>query len=310
MREMEKEASEASRVQLYHKMEVKARIWDNTKDRIGSRQKLEVCMDPKKPQDYPGSSLVNIVRGKITPASVNVDSAVKIGEEMLEEFKKSSPEGFYSTISKKVETMGASYKSIQIGESNVCELDDIYSRVIALLATCSDRDIDVNDVLSYELAPVSTSMLTKDGMRVECGKTKSSLKRSLQIEVSLRKTGVADATVIDGSILLWTIHWPEDGSGADFIANVKKQIAFFLTNSDVYLIFDRYHDYSIKSTTRDGRETGVTRKHYLLRTTKLPAQTVVFLSVDNKKQLIRIIFEELIQDRLFHQKFIRHTDWL
>ena len=32
------------------------------------------------------------------------------------------------------------------------------------------------------------------------------------------------------------------GSVADFIANVKKRIAFYLTNSNVYFIFDRYHD--------------------------------------------------------------------
>ena len=102
-------------------------------------------------------------------------------------------------------------------------------------------------------------------------KAKSKLKRSLQIEVSRRNAGDADATVIDGSALLWTVHWPADGSVADFIVNVKKQIASYLTNNDVYLIFDRYREYS----TRDGRETGITRKHHLLRTTKLPAQKVV-----------------------------------
>ena len=98
--------------------------------------------------------------------------------------------------------MAASCKSVQIGESKVCDLNAIYSRVIALLA--SDRDIDVNNVLSYELAPIPTSMFTKDGMLI-C-KSKSSLKRSLQIEVSRRKAGVADVTVIDGSALLWTIY--------------------------------------------------------------------------------------------------------
>ena len=73
-------------------------------------------------------------------------------------------------------------------------------------------------------------------------KAKSKLKRSLQIEVSLRNAGDADATVIDGSALLWTVNWPADGSVPDFIVNVKKRIASNLTNSDVYLIFDRYHE--------------------------------------------------------------------
>ena len=131
-------------------------------------------------------------------------------------------------------------------------------------------------------------------------KAKSKLNISLQIEVSRRNAGDADATVIDGSALLWTVHWPADGSVADFIVNVKKRIASYQTNSDVYLIFDRYHEYSIKSTTRDGRETGITKKHHLLRTTKLPAQKVVLSSVENKKQLIRILCEVLTEDRLFH----------
>ena len=100
----------------------------------------------------------------------------------------------------------------------------------------------------------------KDGLRI-C-KAKSKLKRSLQIEVSQRNAGDADATVIDGSALLWTVHWPADGSVADFIVNVKKWIASYLTNSNIYFIFDRYHEYSIKSTTRDGRESNITRKHH------------------------------------------------
>ena len=296
MGEMEEEELGATRVQLYHKEEAKARIQADAKDRAGLRRKLDYCIDPKDSKEHPESSIVNIVSGELAPASVNVENAVMIGETMLEDYEKTWPEGFNSTISKKVETMAASCKFIKIGDSKVYDLNAIYSRVIALLS--SDRDVVVNDVFSYEFAPVPTAMFMKDGMRI-C-KAKSKLKRSLQIEVSRRNAGDADATVIDGPALLWTVHWPADGSVADFIVNVKKRIASYLTNSDVYLIFDIYHEYSIKSTTRDGRETGITRKHHLLRTTKLPAQKVVLSSVENKKQLIRILCEELTEDRLFH----------
>ncbi|KAJ8391024.1 hypothetical protein AAFF_G00096450 [Aldrovandia affinis] len=170
------------------------------------------------------------------------------------------------------------------------------SRVIALFS--SDRDVDVKDVLAYELAPVPTAMFTEDGMRI-C-KAKSTLKKSLQIEVSRRNAGDADVTVIDGSALLWTIHWPADGTVADFIENVKTRLTSYLSESDVYLIFDRYYDYSIKSITRDVRETGVNKKHHLLLSTKLPAQKVVLSSIENKKQLNLLLCEELTQDRLFH----------
>ena len=139
--------------------------------------------------------------------------------------------------------MAASCKFVKIGYIKVYDLNAIYSMVIALLS--SDRGVDVNNVFSYELASVPTAIFVKDGMRI-C-KAKSKLKMSLQIEVSRRNAGDEDATVIDWSALLWTVHWPADGSVADFIVNVKKRIASYLTNSDVYLIFDRYHEYSINT---------------------------------------------------------------
>ena len=72
----------------------------------------------------------------------------------------------------------------------------------------------------------------KDAMRI-C-KAKSKLKRMLQIDVSQRNAGDAHVTIIDGSVLLWTIHWPADGSVADFGVNVKTRITKYLTNSNVY----------------------------------------------------------------------------
>ena len=49
---------------------------------------------------------------------------------------------------------------------------------------------------------------------------------------------------------------------------------------------------------------GQVKNHHLLRTTKLPAQKGILSSVDNKKQLIQILFEKLTQERLYHQQII------
>ncbi|KAJ4922965.1 hypothetical protein JOQ06_021285 [Pogonophryne albipinna] len=95
---------------------------------------------------------------------------------MLEQFEKPWLEGFYNTISSKVKTMATTTKSIKIGDSKIYDLNVIYLRTIALVS--SDRDVDVKDVLAYELAPVPTAMFTEDGMRI-C-KAKSTLKKSLQ----------------------------------------------------------------------------------------------------------------------------------
>lgn len=295
MKEMEEE-TDTTKVQLYHKEESKRRVMADNKDRAGLRQKLDTCLHPLEPYEHPADSIVNITTGKIAPAPVNVDSAIQIGETMLQDFEKTWPEGFYGTISKKVKTMAMTTKSIQVGDTRMYDLNVIYSRVIALFS--SDRSVDVEDVLAYELAPVPTSMFTEEGMRL-C-KAKSTLKKSLQVEVSKRKAGDADITVIDGSALLWTIHWPADGTAADFIENVKARLTSYLRESDVYLIFDKYFQYSIKSVTRDVRETLVNKKHHLLPSTKLPAQKVVLSSIENKKQLNKLLCEELTKDRLFH----------
>ena len=82
--------------------------------------------------------------------------------------------------------------------------------------------------------------------------------------------------------------------------NVKNRVKKYLEKTDVYLVFDRYDDFSTKSVARGGRETGVTRTHQLRIERKLPAQNVVLTGVENKKHLISIIFGELVRDRLFH----------
>ena len=116
MGEMEEEETGATRVQLYHKEEAKARIQADAKDRAGLRRKFDSCIDPMDSKAHPEGSVVNIVSGKLAPASVN---AVIIGETMLEDYEKTWPEGFNCTISKKVETMAASYKFVKIGDSQL-----------------------------------------------------------------------------------------------------------------------------------------------------------------------------------------------
>ena len=119
MGEMEEEEKGATRVQLYHKEEAKARIQVDAKDRDGLRRKLDYCIDPMDSKAHPEGSIVNIVSGKLDPAFVNVENDVMIGETMLEDYEKTWPEGFNSTISKKVETMAASCEFVKIGDSQL-----------------------------------------------------------------------------------------------------------------------------------------------------------------------------------------------
>ena len=102
MGEVEEEETGATRVQLYHNEEAKARIQADAKDKAGLRRKLDSCIYLMDSKAHPEGSIVNIVSGKLDPASVNVENAVMIGETMLEDYEKTWPEGFNNTISKKV----------------------------------------------------------------------------------------------------------------------------------------------------------------------------------------------------------------
>lgn len=45
------------------------------------------------------------------------------------------------------------------------------------------------------------------------------------------------STIIDGSTLLYDIHWPSNGTVVDFVNNFKLVIARALHTNDVYLAF-------------------------------------------------------------------------
>ena len=62
-----------------------------------------------------------------------------------------------------------------------------------------------------------------------------------------------DLTVIDGSAILWVVNWPSKALVSDYVDN---EYAFVLKKLDIgriYLVFDRYYDFSTKSLTRTGR---------------------------------------------------------
>ena len=64
-----------------------------------------------------------------------------------------------------------------------------------------------------------TSMFTEVGeMRIS--KAKYVLKEQLQVEVSARHASNTDAAIIDGSALLWVVHWPTGGTVKEFVKKI------------------------------------------------------------------------------------------
>ncbi|CAH3177162.1 unnamed protein product [Porites lobata] len=199
---------DAQSTQDTHKEETKARIASDGKDRQSIRKKLDLCVDPLDTGSHP-VNIVNIVTGQIADSSVNVQDALAIGKKSMKEFEGGWPEGFSGPISKKVKTIADCHKFIKVGSKKVFDTTVIYSRVIGVQA--SSREIDIEKVISHELAPVPTSMFHDDGSMRIC-KGKSDLKKRLAIETSPRQCNSVNAVVLDGSAILWIVHWPAKGS--------------------------------------------------------------------------------------------------
>ena len=93
---------------------MKARIVSDGADRQSIRDKLKLCIDPFDPTSHP-PTIVNIVSGQMADDTVNVQDAVASGTKQMQEFEKGWPEGFRSTISKKVKTVSDSRSISRLG---------------------------------------------------------------------------------------------------------------------------------------------------------------------------------------------------
>ncbi|KAH3833717.1 hypothetical protein DPMN_107030 [Dreissena polymorpha] len=99
------------------------------------------------------------------------------------------------------------------------------------------------------------------------------LKNQLKVEVSERHIEcMITCSVIYGSAVLYISHWPLDGKIRDYIDNFKSYIRQILNKCDVYLVFDRYMEFSTKSEARSGRQSYVSRVYKLMDDMALPTQ--------------------------------------
>ena len=224
---------------LKHKEELPGRIRSDSHDRSKIREKLATMIHPLEVLE--GKQIINIYSGSVSPSNVNVERAVEIGKIQHERFDLSLPRGFYDTIKKEVITMTIAKKSIKVGEVEVFDTDLIFARVMCLL---NAGQLKLEDVFSYELSPIPVSLFKENGeMRINHSKSDLNV---LKVDVSERKQPKADAVIIDGCAMLY-------GTVADLIQSVIGYINQYREAPTIYLIFDRYFEFSPKSGTRLSR---------------------------------------------------------
>ena len=115
----------------------------------------------------------------------------------------------------------------------------IFSRVLYLNST--DK-IKINDLFSYEVAPIPTSLF-KDAGEGRYSTSKVDLKNALKVAVSERNI-IPKATLIDGCARMHsTLHWLKGVKVSDLLIALRSSITKVLSQSDVYLVFNRYKYY-------------------------------------------------------------------
>ena len=115
----------------------------------------------------------------------------------------------------------------------------IFSRVLYLNST--DK-IKINDLFSYEVAPIPTSLF-KDAGDGRYSTSKVDLKNALKVAVSERNI-IPKATLTDGCARMHsTLHWLKGVTVSDLLIALRSSITKVLSQSDVYLVFNRYKYY-------------------------------------------------------------------
>lgn len=285
-------SGESDKTVVIHKEEGSSRIKLDGDDRSKIREKLSECVHPFDPESHP-ENLINIVSGRISPAKVNVDQALKMGSELMTEYLEGWPQTFNKPLKRPVELM--SKQHTKIGSVTVYDTSLIYSRVLCLQKV---RDINMQDVLSYELAAFPPSMFDEKTGDMRLTSSKSTLKTKLQVDKSSRAVAPPDAFVLDGCAILWVVRWPNKGTVEDYIRNFTQHLKYYFNKADTYLVFDRYVEMSTKEIlrkTRAGKEAN--RKHQLSLSTPLPAQKVCLSVTGNKSQLIDLFCQYLIEHK-------------
>ena len=106
-------------------------------------------------------------------------------------------------------------------------------------------------------------------------KANHQLKDTMKVEVSKRSTKAVDVIVLDGCAILQIFHWPENRKLLDYVTSLVHKVSFYLTDSDVFLILDRYYEYSPKSSTRKERVAFVNQHRTLWLSSPLSSQNTI-----------------------------------
>ena len=169
----------------------------------------------------------------------------------------------------------------------------------------SSREINLSDVLAFELAAYPPSMSNADG-KMNVDTSKSTLKHKRQVTISERNCPISDTMIYDVSVLLWVITWPS-GKLRVYVDAFKAFVHQDLRRANVILVFDRYFPNSINTFTRTQR-SGSSRVYKLTPDMQAPAKQVVLTNTKNKIQLNAMLTDGNLDPGYFTEATQTHTN--
>ncbi|KAK3724019.1 hypothetical protein QZH41_000590 [Actinostola sp. cb2023] len=213
-------------------------------------------------------SLSNITTGVVLPPEV-AEKLVKSAEQGLVQMKgfiqarlNANTISFWEPIpSLKVKTFNITAKKASVKTSReklvaIAEDRDLFGR---LLIVARVRQIDLREILSYELSAVPYSLAHSDGTLRKT--TKSVLLHNLEGDVTVEpslppSTTLPTSHIVDGMALIHTIKFAGASTFGELAAKYYEIITSYYRQgncSRIDLVFDQYWDLSIKAGERQRR---------------------------------------------------------
>lgn len=232
------------------------------------------------------------------------------GKELLKSFVKERLESdnvaFHETLPKvKAKTLASMYEvtvTNESGQKQVVKADrNLFQRL--LVAKDSGRNVNLMDILQYELSPVPLSIAdTNRNLRSTAKSVLSKiLTENIGIVNTLPNSELSSCVIIDGPALIQALGKPSNaktfGDLAEvFCENVFKH--FSNTCNRVDVVFDRYFESSIKNATRIKRSGKVRPIRRIIDSKEVPLPQVWKHFIDlseNKAQLASFLSQQLME---------------
>jgi len=141
--------------------------------------------------------------------------------------------------------------------------------------------MSLEDLLSYELAPVPFSLFSN------YGSTRKSSKAVLMKKLGVFKQDEpkVDCFIIKGNEMLYHVAWPKANNVRQLSVSFSKDVV--RDGNEVHVVFDKYNTSSIKVHERNRRVSNkVYPNHNLKLDIDLPSRGKIMKNIHNKQQVI------------------------